>query len=186
MEDEPPLRMFKNWLVATTSKKATSYFKRNGNNDNNDNNNNNNNFKYLAHLVKICGATHSKIVHKRVKMVISTDDAYKYKTQSIRKAIKYKIPIIHVNFLKECYENKKIVQLDKYILKDNDNEMSTYFDEIIVKQKAALEKQPKNSRTFEPKDSKDLTEKDRKKKKKKDKKEKKKKKKKKKKKDTAE
>ena len=68
--------------------------------------------------------------------------------------------------LKECYENKKIVQLDKYILKDNDNEMSTYFDEIIVKQKAALEKQPKKSRNFEPKDSKDLTEKDRKKKKK--------------------
>ena len=99
MEDEPPLRMFKNWLVATTSKKATSYFKRNGNN-NNDDNNNNNNFKYLTHLVKICGATHSKIVHKRVKMVISTDDAFKYKTQSIRKAIKYKIPIIHVNFSK--------------------------------------------------------------------------------------
>ena len=83
--------MFRNWVVATTSKSS----RRGAGSETVEKPN----FKHLLNMVKQSGATHSKIVHKRVKFLISTDDAYKFKTQSVRKAIKYGIPILHQAFL---------------------------------------------------------------------------------------
>ena len=71
------------------------------------------NFKHLLNMVKQSGATHSKIVHKRVKFLISTDDAYKFKTQSVRKAIKYGIPILHQAFLSTILNTGIIQQILK-------------------------------------------------------------------------
>jgi hypothetical protein len=174
MESQQPIGIFKNWVISTTSKQPPQKKAADGNNKN---------FKMLTHLVKLTGGTHSKIVHKRVKMVISTDDAYKYKTQSIRKAMKYKIPIINFNFLKECFEQKKIVNIEQYVIKNNENEMSTYFDKIIKKEKNVTEAKEHgkidSSEVVKNEASKTKHKKEKKKKLKKDKKEKKKKKKKK-------
>ena len=118
--------LFRNWVVATTSKSS----RRGAGSETVEKPN----FKQLLNMVKQSGATHSKIVHKRVKFLISTDDAYKFKTQSVRKAIKYGIPILHQAFLSTVL-NTGIVpsNLENYVLSSNGNDMSTYFAKTAIK-----------------------------------------------------
>ena len=109
--------LFRNWVVATTSKSS----RRGAGSETVEKPN----FKQLLNMVKQSGATHSKIVHKRVKFLISTDDAYKFKTQSVRKAIKYGIPILHQAFLSTILNTGIIpLNLENYVLCSNGNDMS--------------------------------------------------------------
>ena len=118
--------LFRNWVVATTSKSS----RRGAGSETVEKPN----FKQLLNMVKQSGATHSKIVHKRVKFLISTDDAYKFKTQSVRKAIKYGIPILHQAFLSTVLNIGMVpLNLENYVLSSNGNDMSTYFAKISIK-----------------------------------------------------
>ena len=119
--------LFRNWVVATTSKSS----RRGAGSETVEKPN----FKQLLNMVKQSGATHSKIVHKRVKFLISTDDAYKFKTQSVRKAIKYGIPILHQAFLSTVLNTGIVpLNLENYVLRSsNGNDMSTYFAKISIK-----------------------------------------------------
>ena len=74
------------------------------------------NFKRMQNMVEKVGATLSNTVHKRVGFVVSTKDAFKGKTQRIRKAIKYKIPIVEVTWLQECISAKKMIDFHPYVL----------------------------------------------------------------------
>ena len=129
--------LFRNWVVATTSKSS-----RRGADSETDEKPN---FKHLLNMVKQSGATHSKIVHKRVKFLISTDDAYKFKTQSVRKAIKYGIPILHQAFLSTILNTGIIpLNLENYVLCSNGNDMSTYFAKISIKKSIQTKVLPLN------------------------------------------
>ena len=143
-EDTGQMTLFRNWVVATTSKAS----RRGAGSEAVDKPN----FKRLLNMVKRSGATHSKIVHKRVKFLVSTDDAYKFKTQSVRKAIKYGIPILHQAFLSTILETGVVpLKLDSYVLSSNGNDMSTYFAKLSVKKSEQTELLPLNDNKVQEK-----------------------------------
>jgi hypothetical protein len=75
-------------------------------------------FSRLVDLTASVGATHSATVHKRVRYLIVTDVAFKTKSQRVRKALKFKIPIVHYKWLEECKSLKKLVDIGPYRLDD--------------------------------------------------------------------
>ena len=93
------------------------------------------NFKKMVGMVEKVGAIHSNTVHKRVSYVISTDDAYRGKTQRIRKAAKYKIPVIKLEWLRECIESKKMLDFHPFVLGDD---YGTAFTNHVGRRKTKL------------------------------------------------
>ena len=77
------------------------------------------NFKKMVKMVGQVGAIHSNTVHKRVAYVVSTEDAYKGKTQRVRKAAKYKIPVVKLEWLQECIGSKKMLDFHPFVLGDD-------------------------------------------------------------------
>jgi hypothetical protein len=73
------------------------------------------NYKMLKQLLQMLGATISPQVHKRVHYLISTDSAVKNLTQRVRQAIKRKVDVVDVAWVKECREKGKRVNVDKYL-----------------------------------------------------------------------
>ncbi|CAM9824197.1 unnamed protein product [Scytosiphon promiscuus] len=58
--------------------------------------------KELAAELRTHGAKVSATIHKRVSFVLCTDDAVKYSTQRVRKALKHGIPLVSQGFVAAC------------------------------------------------------------------------------------
>lgn len=69
----------------------------------------------LKQLLQSLGATISPQVHKRVNYLISTDSAVQNLTQRVRQAIKRKVDVVDVAWVKECREKGRRVEVDNYL-----------------------------------------------------------------------
>ena len=62
------------------------------------------------------GATVTGQVHKRVNFVICTDSAMEQNTQRVRKAMKWNIPIVKIDWIRQCKIQKRRVDYEPYVL----------------------------------------------------------------------
>ncbi len=76
------------------------------------------NYKMLKQLLQSLGATISPQVHKRVHYLISTDSAVQNLTQRVRQAVKRKVDVVDVAWVKECREKGRRVKVDNYLCND--------------------------------------------------------------------
>ena len=89
------------------------------------------NYKTLKDVLQKLGASISPQVHKRVHYLISTDTAVQNCTQRVRQALKRKVDIVDVSWVKQCSEQKMRVAVDNYLCNDSARMKSS----IITKEK---------------------------------------------------
>mmetsp|Transcript_26931 Transcript_26931/g.50274 ORF Transcript_26931/g.50274 Transcript_26931/m.50274 type:complete len:205 (-) Transcript_26931:83-697(-) len=70
----------------------------------------------MLSMIKRAGGRVDNIIHKRIRCVISDNDAYQYRTQRVRKALKHSIPIVSPAWVEACFEMRRLVSPDKYTL----------------------------------------------------------------------
>ncbi|KAL7495820.1 hypothetical protein ACHAWT_006318 [Skeletonema menzelii] len=95
-----------------STKSCTSTTNSNNNNDGDDQ------YETLKSLKTIligAGATISPQVHKRVHYLICTQSAIENLTQRIRQAIKRNVDIVSVDWVKNCIQEKKRVEVTSYV-----------------------------------------------------------------------
>ena len=84
------------------------------------------------------GATVTGQVHKRVNFVICTDSAMEQNTQRVRKAMKWNIPIVKIDWIRQCKIQKVRVDYEPYVL-------SVVSSKSKKKEKKAMEVEEKNT-----------------------------------------
>jgi hypothetical protein len=72
--------------------------------------------KEVKNILVSLGATYSPTVHRKVNILVATNDAVERGTQRVRKATKKNIPIVLPEWLEACVANKREVQIDDYTL----------------------------------------------------------------------
>lgn len=73
-------------------------------------------------IVNLCDTAGAKVtpqVHKKVSCVVATDSAVSSKSQRVRKAWSKGIPVVRVQWLADCIQNKQRLPMDQYHTKPN-------------------------------------------------------------------
>ena len=81
-------------------------------------------YKQIVQLCKDAGATVTAQVHKKVRYVIATEAATDNSTQRVRKAWKKGIPVVTVAWIRQCIKEKKLVDVDAFLLQEKEVEVS--------------------------------------------------------------
>mmetsp|Transcript_27141 Transcript_27141/g.43592 ORF Transcript_27141/g.43592 Transcript_27141/m.43592 type:complete len:225 (+) Transcript_27141:205-879(+) len=70
----------------------------------------------LKEMIELGGGTVSGIVHKRIFALVTTEGAVERKTQRIRKALKYDVPVVGVSFVESCVKEAKPLGTSGFVL----------------------------------------------------------------------
>ena len=73
-------------------------------------------YNELVARLKSLGASYSSIVHRRVAYLVATEEAANRRTQRIRKALKFDVPVVSVSFLDACDAAREPVPHEPYLL----------------------------------------------------------------------
>ena len=97
------------------------------------------------------GLTCSKtkaMVHRRVNFLVTSKSAVEGNTQKVRKARKYGVKVVKVDYLVACQREKKKLPLDEYIIpkepKGSDDEEEAYENDKMVSE-VEKDESPKKS-----------------------------------------
>lgn len=66
-------------------------------------------YEELKKQVENTGASVTGIVHKKVFVLVATDQAFEQKTQRVRKALKFNIPLVKPSWIQACAKSGSIV-----------------------------------------------------------------------------
>lgn len=69
-------------------------------------------------LCKSAGAQYTAQVHRKVYCLVATPSAVKGATQRVRKAWKRRIPVVAIDWLKQCIETGKLIPVDDFRMED--------------------------------------------------------------------
>lgn len=75
-------------------------------------------YKAIADCCRKLGASVTGQLHRRVSYLICNETAVNNVTQRVRKAVKKKVPLVDVAWIRKCQENQELVDLDPYRLDD--------------------------------------------------------------------
>jgi hypothetical protein len=73
-------------------------------------------YKAVAECCRKLGASVTGQLHRRVSYLICNETAVNNATQRVRKAVKKKVPLVDVAWIRKCQENEELVDLDPYRL----------------------------------------------------------------------
>lgn len=68
----------------------------------------NHSYNSVKSMIEELGGKICSTVHKKVNFIISSDAAIKNATQKIRKALKFEIPVLKIEYIEYCYKNKRV------------------------------------------------------------------------------
>jgi len=75
-------------------------------------------YKSVAELCQSMGATVTGQLHRRVSCLVCNETAVNNATQRVRKAVKKKVPLVDVAWVRQCSEEETCVNLEPYLLDD--------------------------------------------------------------------
>jgi len=111
VKEEPKIRVprplkkvFKNILFAITTK----------NNDEDSVPDKDFNHDHLRQLIEARGGSVSPMLHKRVSVFLATEIAVTKNSQRIRKAVKYGVPVVKIEYLNACLEASMMLDVEDF------------------------------------------------------------------------
>ena len=75
-------------------------------------------YKAVAELCESLGATITGQLHRRVSCLVCNQTAVNNATQRVRKAVKKSVPLVDVAWVRQCREQQKRVDLERFRLDD--------------------------------------------------------------------
>jgi hypothetical protein len=76
-------------------------------------------YNSVKSMIEELGGKICNTVHKKVDFIISSDIAVKNATQKIRKAYKFDIPVLKIDYIEYCYKNKSVPkEISRYVYPD--------------------------------------------------------------------
>jgi len=75
-------------------------------------------YKAVAELVKDLGASVTGQLHRKVSCLVCNRTAVNNATQRVRKAVKKKVPLVDVEWIRQCRDQEELVAMDPHKLDD--------------------------------------------------------------------
>lgn len=69
-------------------------------------------------LCQSAGAQYTAQVHKKVYCLVASSSAVKHATQRVRKAWKRRIPVVTIDWVKQCIQAGKLLEMDDFRMED--------------------------------------------------------------------
>ena len=78
-------------------------------------------------LCKSAGAQYTAQVHRKVYCLVASSSAVKGATQRVRKAWKRKIPVVSIDWIKQCAETGKLLDMEDFRMQEETRTSSDAF-----------------------------------------------------------
>lgn len=90
----------------------------------------------IIELCKSAGAQYTAQVHRKIYCLVATPSAVKGATQRVRKAWRRKIPIVSVDWVKQCIQTEKLIPMKDYLMEgrreENESSMTSTSSQLDV------------------------------------------------------
>ncbi|GBG31610.1 Poly ADP-ribose polymerase 1 [Hondaea fermentalgiana] len=111
-------------------------------------------FDELRTLIEDAGGKMSGILHKRVFALVASERAVRRRSQKVRKAVKFNVPVVSEAFLTACAEAKACVAVDPYLREVPEAEPTSASDNTDTKKDKKSKKSKKDKKSKKSKKSK--------------------------------